>query len=233
MPNYVAVAQTPKSIIKTCVLKNAGILFISLVMFSVGLRAQIIPQEEPIEQPQETQSNPEFGTEKQRPAWLSKVHYGGNIWAGFFGTFYLDFAPMVGYEVTSAGTIAGLGATFVYQGQFQGTNSRLAVGPKLFVRQPLFRSFFAHLEYEFVNADEREFYPYPFIPPNDPNFEPQRKWGGSPLIGLGLYQGRNRQQGGSFIAVMYNLGYPNSGYINPQGIGGNGSPLVLRFGFFI
>jgi hypothetical protein len=200
-------------------------------LFSLTSVAQIMPQEEPLSDSEKQEIK--LKGKKERPEWLEKIHYGGNIGAGFFGAFFLDFAPMVGYEITQAGTIAGLGATFVYQGQFQGGNNQFAVGPRLFVRQPIWRSFFAHAEYELVNADERAFYPSPFIPPNDPNFEPQRKWGGSPLIGLGMYQGRNREQGGSFISVMYNLGYPNQGYINPQGIGGNNSPLVLRLGFFI
>lgn len=200
-------------------------------LFSLTSVAQIMPQEEPLDEDDKQQT--EVKIKKERPEWLDKVHYGGNIWGGFFGTLFIDVAPMVGYEITEAGTIAGIGATFVYRGQFQGQNNSLAIGPKIFVRQPIWRSFFAHAEYELVNSDERDFYPFPFVPPNDPNFVPQRKWGGSPLIGLGMYQGRNREQGGSFISVMYNLGYNSVGYINPQGIGGNGSPIVLRFGFFI
>lgn len=82
-----------------------------------------------------------------------------------------------------------------------------------------------------MNANEDQFYSYFDL--QDPNFVPQRKWEGSPLIGLGFYQGRNQQQGGSFISVMYNLGSPNRGFISPQGIGGNNSPIVLRLGFFI
>lgn len=200
-------------------------------LFSLTSVAQIMPQEEPLDEADKQQT--EVKIKKERPEWLEKVHYGGNIWGGFFGQLFIDVAPMVGYEITEAGTIAGVGATFVYRGQFQGQNNSLAVGPKIFVRQPIWRSFFAHAEYELVNSDERDFYPFPFVTPNDPNFVPQRKWGGSPLIGLGMYQGRNREQGGSFISVMYNLGYNSVGYINPQGIGGNGSPIVLRFGFFI
>jgi len=198
-------------------------------LFSTVSVAQIMPQEEPLSDSEKQEI--ELKGKKERPEWLEKVHYGGNVWGGFFGSFSVDIAPMVGYEITEAGMIAGLGATFVYQGQFQGGNNQFAVGPRLFVRQPIWRSFFAHAEYELVNADERQF--YSFFDTKNPDFVPKRKWEGSPIIGLGMYQGRNREQGGSFISVMYNLGYPNRGYISPQGIGGNASPFVLRIGFFI
>jgi hypothetical protein len=200
-------------------------------LFSTVSVAQIMPQEEPLSDSEKQEI--ELKGKKERPQWLEKVHYGGNVWGGFFGSLYVDIAPMVGYEITEAGMIAGLGATFVYQG---GEDNQFAVGPRLFVRQPIWRSFFAHAEYEFVNADESQFYSY-LKPINSsqapPPTEFKRKWEGSPIIGLGMYQGRNREQGGSFISVMYNLGYPNRGYISPQGIGGNDSPFVLRIGFFL
>lgn len=198
-------------------------LFLMLLLFwSFSASSQIIPNEEPV-------SVEEF--KKPRPEWLEKLHYGGNVWAGFFGQFYFDVSPMAGYEITKSGTIAGLGAMFIYQGQFKGTNNQVSFGPRLFVRQPIWRSFFAHAEYELVRANESQFYSYfnptGIVPANLP-----KKWEGSPLVGLGLYQGRNRQQGGSFISVMYNLGYPNRGFISPQSLGGNNSPFALRLGYF-
>lgn len=201
-------------------------------LFSTVSVAQIMPQEEPLSDSEKQEI--ELKGKKERLEWLDKVHYGGNIWGGFIGSFNLSLTPMAGYEITKAGTIAGLGATINYQGSFQGNDSQFAVGPTLFLRQPIWRSVFAHLEYEFVNADEREFYSY-FEPTVAPPVAPEyrRKWEGSPLIGLGFYQGRTREQGGSFISVMYNLGAPNRGYISPQRIGGGDSPFVFRLGFFI
>lgn len=163
--------------------------------------------------------------EEPRPAWKDKLHYGGNIWLGFFGSFYLDASPMAGYEVTNRGTIVGLGASIIAQsGEFMG-------GPKIFVRQPIWKPVFAHAEYELINAPE--YYFYNFVDRSTPGVNPnyKRKWGGSPLIGLGVYTNFREQQG-SFISVMYNLGYPNYGFVSPQRLGGSDSPLVLRFGFF-
>jgi len=159
-----------------------------------------------------------------------KMHYGGNVWAGFFGSFYVDLSPMAGYEITDKGTIAGLGATFIYQGNFNQSGVAMA-GPRIFIRQTIWRSIFAHAEYEIINAPSSQFYSYDIS--NAIPGETKRKWEGSPLIGAGFYQGRSRQQKGSFISVMYNMGYSyQKGFISPQGLGGNDSPFLLRFGFF-
>lgn len=188
-------------------------LTVLLLCAFVGSFAQIQPNEEPIM----------LG--EAQPEWKEKLHYGGNIWAGFFGSFYLDASPMIGYDITKKGTVAGLGASLIYQGQWKG-DGVFAGGPRLFVRQAIWRSFFAHAEYEMINAESDDFYGSNAINDNS------RKWGGSPLVGAGLYQGGQGQQKGSFISVMYNLGYPDNGFISPQGLGGNQSPIVLRFGFF-
>ncbi len=190
-----------------------GLLFLGL--------NQVFAQNEP---EKETEEKPIF-LEKPKSNFKQNLHYGGNVWLGFFGAFYADVSPMVGYEITNKGTIAGLGGTFIYQGQWQSQGA-YAAGGKVFVRQPIWRSIFAHAEFEMMNAPAYQFYNY-----NEAT-DTARKWGGSPLVGLGFYQGRTRQQKGSFISVMYNLGYPNSGFISPQGLGGNNSPLALRFGFF-
>lgn len=53
----------------------------------------------------------------------------------------------------------------------------------------------------------------------------ERKWGGSPLLGIGMYQNRTRSQNGSFISIMYNLGSPSFGFVSPQSLGEMG-PLL-------
>ena len=171
--------------------------------------------------------------EKPRPEWKDKIRYGGNFWLGFFGAFYIDASPMVGYELNEKGTVAGVGATFIFQGTFNrnsATNTNnFTYGPKIFVRQQVFKRFFAHAEYEFIRADAYQFYSY-IENTADPNSAFKKKWGGSPLVGAGFYQGGDGRRG-SFISLMYNLGFPNSGFISPQGILGNESPITLRYGF--
>lgn len=164
--------------------------------------------------------------EKQTPAWKEKMIYGGNVWLGFFGSFYVDVSPMVGYRLTEKGTYGGLGATFIYQGGWQQSNGEFMYGPRIWLRQSVFKSVFVHAEYEFMNAYSDRFYSYN----GNPNTV-TKKWEGSPLIGAGFYQGRGARDKGSFISLMYNLGYPAKGFVSPQGLGGNQSPLILRYGF--
>ena len=175
----------------------------------------------------------EVSFEKPRPEWKDKLRYGGNFWLGFFNSFYIDVSPMVGYELNQKGTVAGVGANFIYQGTFNRNSSTntndFTYGPKVFVRQQVFKRFFAHAEYEFIRAYADQFYSY--IPDvANPTSAYKKKWGGSPLIGAGFYQGGDGRHG-SFISVMYNLGFPNNGFISPQGILGNQSPITLRYGF--
>lgn len=168
--------------------------------------------------------------EKPKPEWKEKLRYGGTFWLGFFGAFYIDASPMIGYELNEKGTVAGIGANFIFQGTFNrnsaaNTNNTI-FGPKIFIRQQVFKRFFAHAEYEFINAYADQFYSYN-LNTTDPS---KRVWGSSPLIGAGFYQGGDGRRG-SFISLMYNLGYPNRGFISPQSLLGNQTPITLRYGF--
>jgi len=168
--------------------------------------------------------------EKPKPEWKENLRYGGTFWLGFFGAFYIDASPMIGYELNDKGTVAGIGANFIFQGTFNrnsaaNTNNTI-FGPKIFIRQQVFKRFFAHAEYEFINAYADQFYSYN-LNTTDPS---KRVWGSSPLIGAGFYQGGEGRRG-SFISLMYNLGYPNRGFISPQSLLGNQTPITLRYGF--
>jgi len=190
--------------------------------------AQLVAQEIPLEEKPLIEKSTIPTSPQEKPAWRERLHYGGNLWLGFFGSFYVDVSPMVGYEVTSRGTVAGLGGTFIYQGG-GGIPADISVGPRLFVRQAVWRSIFVHAEYEWMRARTDQFYSYdPLVLPNEPS---RLKWEGAPVVGIGFYQGQGGQSG-SFLALMYNLGYPIKGFVSPQGLGGRNSPLSLRFGFF-
>jgi hypothetical protein len=190
-----------------------------LLFLSLNLSAQIIPPAEPIEEeePKEEQEEKPVLFEEPKPAWKQRMHYGGNVWVQFWGALF------------DKGTIVGLGASFIYQGSsvYGQNNNNIAVGGRAFVRQKVWRPIFAQAEYEFMNAPNTE--------TNFYNWDVDgsaRKWGGSPLVGLGFYQGRNAEQRGSFISVMYNLGAPSFGYRSMQTFGGSGSPFVIRIGYF-
>lgn len=205
--------------------KKLATLIILLGTFQAFAQDMPIPEEE---------DKPIF-LEQPTSNFKEKLHFGGNLWLGFFGAFYADVSPMAGYEISDAGTIAGLGATFIYQGGINNQSSTQSgtamAGPRIFIRQPIWRSIFAHAEFELMNAPASQFYSFngnSAIPS-----EIKRKWEGSPLIGAGFYQGRTREQEGGYISVMYNIGYSyGRGFVSPQGLGGSSSPFILRFGFF-
>jgi hypothetical protein len=198
-----------------------------LVFLLQSAFSQVIPAPEPIEE--EEEEKPVL-FEKPKAAWKSNLHYGGNFSLGFFGSFYVDASPMIGYDVTGKGTIVGTGAAFIFQGQYSKSGAALSYGGRMFVRQAIWKSVFAHGEYEIMNASRINFYPENTLLTQSE--EAKRQWEGSPLVGLGLYRGGGAQQKGSFISIMYNLGAPNRGFISPQTIGGNTIPIVLRVGYF-
>jgi hypothetical protein len=192
----------------------------------------VIAQEEPKEKEGEKESPIFF--EKPKPAWQQKLRFGGNFWLNFWNALYVDASPMAGYELTDKGTVAGLGVAMIYQGSIGRNSNRdnsFAYGPRFFVRQQIYKPVFAHLEYELINARNYQFNSFS-NPTGAPITSFTRKWEGAPYIGLGFYQGRGNRGRGSFIMVMYNLTYPDRGFISPLQFGGDRSPLVLRLGFF-
>lgn len=201
------------------------ILVSTLIISTLGVFAQ-----EGIPTSSDKDSQTQVFFEKPKPEWKEKLRYGGTFWLGFFGAFYIDASPMIGYELNDKGTVAGIGANFIFQGTFNrnsaaNTNNTI-FGPKIFIRQQVFKRFFAHAEYEFINAYADQFYSYN-LNTTDPS---KRVWGSSPLIGAGFYQGGDGRRG-SFISLMYNLGYPNRGFISPQSLLGNQTPITFRYGF--
>ena len=194
------------------------------ILFSVSSYAQIIPNGEPI--PDDVE---EVKDEKPKPEWKERLRYGGNIWAGFYGTLYFEATPMVGIDLTGKGTVAGLGATIMYNGANKIQGGGLSIGPRIFVRQKIWRTIFAHGEYEVINSSPVNF--YDTDPSTVQGLDPKNKWGGNGYIGAGFYQNGMRTQNGAFISVLFNPSAPDRGFINRQSIGDG--RFVLRLGFLI
>jgi hypothetical protein len=209
--------------------------FIFLFLFAFTLKAQTIPQAEPIEEPAEKpkveEKAPVF--ENPKPDFKAKIRKGGNFWFAPFNGIFADVSPMLGYEVNTKGTLIGIGASVLYQGRDKQLNiDPMTVGGRIFVRQGIWRSIFTHAEWEFHNASAANFY-------NESPTNKNRIWGSSPLIGGGFYRGSNRQQKGQFVAILFNLGYPKHG-LKAQAVGNSfgsslnsgivDSPLVFRVG---
>jgi hypothetical protein len=191
-------------------------------LFLTSLAFAQIPSTEPAEEEEASKEKPVL-FEKPKAEWKSRLRYGGNVWLGFFGSIFVDVSPTIGYDLTGQNTVAGLSIPIIYQGAYQSSSS-LTYGTRFFVRQKVLRSIFVHGEYQYINSDKRNFYQ---------NFtgESTKAWAGNALLGAGFYQGRTRQQKGSFISVLYNLGAPNKGFIDPQSLFGANTPFVLRLGY--
>ena len=178
----------------------------------------------------DTPPQPKVTFENPRPEWKDRLRYGGTFGLGLFGSFYGNLSPLVGYEINDKGTLVGVGATFIYQATVNRNSpnvSNFTYGPKIFIRQQLFRRFFAHAEYELVHAYADQFYSY--LDTSNPANASVKRWGGSPLVGLGYYQGGGDSHRGSYLSLLYNLGYPNTGFISPS-ILGSGVPITIRYG---
>lgn len=193
--------------------------------FSIGIGAAMAQEQVPQEQKPQEQN---IFFEKPKPLWQQKLRYGGNFWLQFWGSLYADVSPMIGYELNNKGTVAGLGGTLIYQGGINGSGGTAAFGFRPFVRQQVFKQFFAQAEFEVMNATANNFYPVPLSQTGQVN-DVHRKWGASPLVGLGFYQSNGKR--GSYIALMYNLGAPSSGFISPQSLS-SAVPVSIRIGFF-
>jgi hypothetical protein len=210
------------------------VFILSLSFYSFFSSAQTFPQVETIEsdslfQPYQrdlSDSSTRHVAPPEMTKWetaKSKLHYGGNAWASYFNGLFLDLSPTLGYDLNEKGTMLGLSLAIVSFGNSPKQEERLSIGPRVFVRQPIWKSIFAHGEIEAMHASKSQFNDAPQLVTDF-----SKDWRVSPLVGLGFYQGGGGQQRGSFISVLYNLN--NSGYVSPYSLFGRGSLYVFRVG---
>lgn len=213
------------------------VFILSLSFYSFFSSAQTFPQVESIEsdslfQPYQrdlSDSSTRYVAPLEMTKWetvKSKLHYGGNAWASYFNGLFLDLSPTLGYDLNEKGTMLGLSLAIVSFGNSPQKEERFSIGPRVFVRQPIWKSIFAHGEIEAMNASKSQFND---APPVVTDFS--KDWRVSPLVGLGFYQGGGGQQRGSFISVLYNLS--NNGYVNPLTSFGSTSLFVFRIGVLL
>jgi len=157
---------------------------------------------------------PPAPTAPTRPAWKDKIFFGGGVGASFGVVDYVELAPMVGYRLTPRVT-TGVGLFYRWK-----NDDRYGVsidtsdwGGSLFGELKLFRAFFAHAEYEYVN------YEYATLAGNTDSASDNNL-----LAGLGINRARGRS--GAYALVLYNFSYDDN---NPTEA--YDSPWVYRVGF--
>jgi hypothetical protein len=119
---------------------------------------------------------------------------------------------LVGYKVTD-NFIAGVGATYQYQGGNDIYVTQNYYGGRVFATQRLFSPIAVWVELEGITG---KFY-------NNKTFEEKQDLLVSPLVGLAI-TGSNSGSLGAYFLVLYNLNHkPDTQYY--------ASPIILRAGF--
>jgi hypothetical protein len=152
-------------------------------------------------------------TNEQGASLIDKLSLGGNFSLQFGNVTFIDISPMVGYRFTDRFT-AGPGITYRYL-KFRGFEGSSVYGGSLFARHIIGSQFFAHAQYESLNAEY-------LTSLQDPV---QRGWVPGFFLGGGIFQPLGRR-GVVNISALYNLMYdPVRSPYN--------SPWVFNVGFML
>jgi hypothetical protein len=148
----------------------------------------------------------------QSGAWKEKLFFGGGVGASFGDIDYVEVSPMVGYRLTPR-LSTGLSVFYRWKNdeRFNASIDTEDWGASFFGQLGLFRAFFAHAEYEYVD------YEYQTLSgigsDTDTNL----------LAGLGINRGGRRS--GVYALALYNFDYDEDDPLEPYD-----SPWVYRVG---
>jgi hypothetical protein len=134
-----------KHVMRAILLKS---LFLLFVLFSSPVFSQI--DSVPLHKHEEPKDKPDF---------LNKCFYGGNLGLQFGTVTFIDVSPLVGYKITPK-ISAGIGATYQYYHYHDAVyNFETNVyGGRVFGRYYFTKSFFAHAEDEYLNLQAFDYY---------------------------------------------------------------------------
>ena len=142
---------------------------------------------------------------KPQAAWKQKIFFGGGVGASFGDVDYVEVSPMIGYRLTPR-IHTGVGVFYRWK-----NDDRYGVsvdthdwGGSLFGQLQLFRGFFAHAEYEYVD------YEYQTLTGTSSQSDTNT------LAGLGFSRGG---RAGVYGLALYNFSYdendPTEAYDSP------------------
>lgn len=160
---------------------------------------------------------------KEKSSFTSQLWYGGNIGLGFSSTsfqslFQIGISPMVGYKITPQFSIGPRVSIFYshYRYNFGGgdvqTANPITWTAGAFARYKIFRTIFAHAEYEFENSPV-------FAQGSNGDLQVLREQRTNTYLGAGYNSG---ERFGYEILVLYNLSLAENSIE---------SPFDIRFGF--
>jgi len=191
---------------------------LSNLVFAQRKLEQIDPEKKEEQQKQEAEK---ATSRSNRPDWMDKVSFGGNIGGNIasWGSFFVA-QPMALYRFTDM-TMAGVGGTYMYSSRnYQTTlGQRLTLsdniyGLNIFARQLLFDPAFAHVEYNPLN----------FSVFNSTTGDSKRNWVNAFYIGGGINQVVS-DRSSIYIMILYDVLHdPNRSFRQ--------TPIDFRTGFF-
>ena len=149
---------------------------------------------------------------EENPPLRERMYYGGNFSLQFGSVTFIDISPLAGVMITDRYS-AGLGATYQYINfRFANTGGRSVYGGRIFNRYNITQNFFAHAEFESLNAE--------YVSARQ---ELIREWIPGAFVGGGYFSPAGAR-GGFNVMILYNLMYDN--IRSPYN-----EPYVIRVGF--
>ncbi|MEI6577605.1 MAG: hypothetical protein WCO63_15630 [Bacteroidota bacterium] len=140
----------------------------------------------------------------QKPPFMDRLFFGGNLGLSFGTVTLIDISPLVGYKI-SPQFVAGLGLTYQYyqDNTYTPAYKTDVYGGRVFARYYTKIQIFLHTEYEILNYLQYT------------NFGSQRVNENNFYVGGGYSQNVGGRVGAEFL-ILYNLNQlPNSMYPNP------------------
>lgn len=198
------------------------LLLVCLFVWVTNLYAQRkVEQLDPEKTEEAKQKQEQKEKEKaQRPKWLDKLSYGGNVGAYFSnGGSMVNLQPTLFYRFTD-NTIGGLGGSYYYWSRTFATSagnqtySDNAFGLNFFARQILFDGIFAHVEYMPLNYNVYD----------ASTRKTSKQWVDAFLVGGGSNSAIT-QRSGFYFAILYDLLYDANKSLTA-------TPLHIRTGFY-
>ncbi len=134
-------------------------------------------------------------------SWTDRLWFGGGIGAGFGTVDYIEVTPIVGYNLTERFSFGG-GLTYRYRNDDRLPGSTNDYGANVFGRYTVFRGFYVHGEYEYLN--------YEFVSGGSTD----RDNFNSLLAGPGFHKPLGRRTG-LYVSALYNFSYDEDDIFSP------------------
>lgn len=190
---------------------------LALLAFLIALPAAAQGAPPPVAPPAQPPAQPLVEEVPPRPAWKSKLFYGGSLGASFGDIDLVELAPILGYQINPR---VSVGSRLFYRwtsdDRYTPSQDTTDYGGSLFSRITIVPSLFGQVEWEYLN--------YEYLTSTNSSFRDSTS---SVLVGAGFFQPAGRNAG-FFISALYNVTYDDNDPYYPYD-----SPWIYRVGFTV